>query len=321
MKMIKELLIGALLVLSCNAIPAAGSQQTVVSSPSFNATDNATPGVGRDQELLKILNVTIGRNLTVAYDCLKLITRHFIRTGDRRAEFSITYLAVTDETMKYLGPANDGQKYTFNNASWVGQYMADFADIYREALLDWELGHVDKLPRPWTTWLNVYDQNETLLAQNLFYGMNAHINYDLAYAGQRANEIQVDDPSTHLADNQIINRIFVDVSAQMMPVLVNIYKPAVDVSRFQGLLTFAVDQTVILWRNIAWTHGAALVSSKCGLNCKKRHVFAIDALSNSVDWAITNTLPRWVKQLLKFAEGEDPLATLCKYEPWGYCQL
>ncbi|KAI3638217.1 hypothetical protein MIR68_003828 [Amoeboaphelidium protococcarum] len=321
MKMILELLIGSLPMLNCNAMPAGGSEQIVVSSPQFEAFDNATPGVVRGLELLKILNVTIGRNLTVAYDCLKSITRHFIRTGDRRAEFSITYLAVTDETMKYLGPPYDGQKYIFNNATWVGQYMADFADIYREALLDWELGRVVKLPRSWASWLNVYAQNETLLAQNLFYGMNAHINYDLAYAGQRANEIQVDDSSTHLADNQIINRIFVDVSAQMMPVLVNIYKSAVDVSRFQGLLAFAVDYTVIFWRNIAWTHGAALASPKCGLICKKRHVLAIDALSNSVDWAITNTLPSWIKQLLKSAEGDDTIATLCKYEPWGYCQL
>ncbi|KAI3646456.1 hypothetical protein MP228_009384 [Amoeboaphelidium protococcarum] len=273
-----------------------------------------------DSRLISLLDVNFNYNLSLAYDCLQKVTFHLIQKGDRRAEFAITYLAVTQETLNYLQPYTAGDaKYKFSNSTWVGQYMAVFADLYRKALLNWEIGQHHLVPLPWQSHFKVFNYPETLIAQNLYWGVNAHVNHDLAYAVRDAVQIPVDDASTQLSDNKIINQIIADVSSHLMPVIVTIYKSQLDVSKFQNILNFLNDGLVSGWRNLAWRHGVALASPSCGEACRKAHELAVETLSNSVSWTVSNALPSQLRKRLKLAEGEDPLRLLCSLEPWGYC--
>lgn len=78
-------------------------------------------------------------------------------------------------------------------------YDYEFANYYREALLNWELGNERKVPRAWRQAFSNAQGNEylcvwawgvvpfltsasILIIQHLFLGANAHINNDLAQA-------------------------------------------------------------------------------------------------------------------------------------------
>ncbi|WP_440991766.1 DUF5995 family protein [Haloarchaeobius baliensis] len=96
--------------------------------------------------------------------------------GDRRAVFLTIYVRMTREV-------HDGiETGRFADPAWMRRYLVTFANYYRRAFLAFETGDVAAVPDPWRVAFGASMHDETLVVQDAFLGVNAHINYDLALA-------------------------------------------------------------------------------------------------------------------------------------------
>ena len=95
---------------------------------------------------------------------------------DRRAVFLSIYSQMT------AAVADRVDRGDFADPEWVGDYLVAFANHYRRAVRDYEAGSLDDVPDPWQLAFDAGDRGDTLLVQDAALGVNAHINYDLAYA-------------------------------------------------------------------------------------------------------------------------------------------
>ena len=96
--------------------------------------------------------------------------------GDRRSVFLTVYALMTERTDAAI---REGE---FADPAWMREYLVTFADYYRRAFAAFERGELDAVPRPWQLSFGTALQGETLVVQDAFLGINAHINYDLALA-------------------------------------------------------------------------------------------------------------------------------------------
>jgi hypothetical protein len=95
---------------------------------------------------------------------------------DRRAVFATGYLNMTLEIGRRV------QGSSFLDPAWAARYAACFANLYRTALLAFEQGRIDAVPKPWRIAFETSRAGHGLILQDLLLGMNAHINHDLPLA-------------------------------------------------------------------------------------------------------------------------------------------
>jgi hypothetical protein len=95
---------------------------------------------------------------------------------DRRSMFLTVYSRVTGA----VGDRID--RGGFEDPGWVADYLVAFANLYREAVHDFETGDLDALADPWQIAFEAAEQEGYHALQHVALGINAHINYDLALA-------------------------------------------------------------------------------------------------------------------------------------------
>src|SRR5262245_22808057 len=95
---------------------------------------------------------------------------------DRRAIFVTAYLSITRAIEQGVASG------LFHDNAWVSRYAVCFANLYRKALLSYELNDVASLPKAWRIAFDTSKNAGALAIQDLFLGVNAHINHDLALA-------------------------------------------------------------------------------------------------------------------------------------------
>ncbi|MDZ7718383.1 MAG: DUF5995 family protein [Balneolaceae bacterium] len=122
-------------------------------------------------------------NLEEKYQSVPEVIEHFkwleeylFNHDDLRGVFTTAYLHITQS----IGAAL--QENSFHDNSWSRDYLICFANLYREAMLNYERGHLDLVPKSWKIAYNLSKSNEGYVIQHLMLGINAHINHDLALA-------------------------------------------------------------------------------------------------------------------------------------------
>lgn len=128
-----------------------------------------------DPELVALVEEPLS---SVEETCQNLTTllEVFESRDDRRAVFLSIYARVTKEVAEGITRGD------FENPNWVADYLVAFADLYREAVYDYEAGHYEHLAEPWKIAFETAEQADVLGVQDALLGINAHINYDLPFA-------------------------------------------------------------------------------------------------------------------------------------------
>ncbi|MCG2587554.1 DUF5995 family protein [Rhodohalobacter sulfatireducens] len=106
----------------------------------------------------------------------KWLENYFLNHNDLRGVFVTAYLHITQS----IGAAIEEK--TFQNNSWSQQYLICFANLYREAILNYEQGNLSEVPKSWEIAFNLAKNGDGYIIQHLLLGVNAHINHDLALA-------------------------------------------------------------------------------------------------------------------------------------------
>ncbi len=97
------------------------------------------------------------------------------RSGDRRGVFLSCYSLMTQNMLEAI------VQNRFNDNAWVHRWLVHFSDFYFAALDGYER-KASNLPLPWKMAFDATRDPNTFILQNLFLGINAHINFDLILA-------------------------------------------------------------------------------------------------------------------------------------------
>jgi len=139
---------------------------------------------------------------------------------DRRSVFLSIYVKMTQQV-------SDGiENGRFGDAEWMRSYVRSFADHYRRAFLHFERGEIEEVPDPWQVAFGQAIAGETLVMQDAFLGVNAHINYDLALA---LDDIGIDPGrDSKYRDHREINDILAGLVDRQQEMLARMYAPGVE---------------------------------------------------------------------------------------------
>ncbi|WP_276257357.1 DUF5995 family protein [Haloglomus litoreum] len=130
---------------------------------------------GGDPEILSLLAAPYG-SVEEARDRLDALRREFADRGDDRAVFLTVYARTTEAVAARI------ERGEFEDPEWVATYLVAFANRYRQACHNYERGALSAVADPWQLAFDSAAEPDSLVAQDALLGVNAHINYDLAFA-------------------------------------------------------------------------------------------------------------------------------------------
>ena len=177
--------------------------------------------------------------------------------NDRRAVFLTVYAKMTASVSDAI------ERGVFTDTDWIRRYTIVFADYYRRALLASERDQTDKVPRPWQIAFGASTRGQTIILQDALLGINAHINYDLAYA---IHDVGIDpDRPTKRADHNAINDILRRLIDDAQDALVDIYRSDT-IARLDDLLGRSDERLAHLGlvssRDLAWHNAEGLTDRR-----------------------------------------------------------
>jgi len=140
--------------------------------------------------------------------------------GDRRAVFLTIYSRMT----RAIAARIDAGR--FGNPEWMRRYTVVFADYYRRAFLAFERGRLGGVPAPWRVAFDTAVEEEGLVVQDAFLGINAHINYDLALTLVDVG-IDPDRPSRR-ADHRAVDEVLRRLVDAQQDALAELYAPGIE---------------------------------------------------------------------------------------------
>ena len=187
-----------------------------------------------------------------ARERLTALERRFRERGDRRGAFLVVYARVTGA----VGEAVEAG--AFADPEWVADYLVAFADRYRVALAAHERGDRRSVPDPWQVAFEAAEREACLVSQAAALGINAHVNYDLAYA---LCEVGIGpDRDRRYADHRAVNDVLRSVVDDVQALLAAGYAPGIaDVDERLGRLDEALGfLTLAEGRDAAWHSALAM---------------------------------------------------------------
>jgi len=167
--------------------------------------------------------------------------------GDRKAIFLNCYLMMTDQMYHAI------KQQRFNDGVWVGLLLERFAEYYFEALNDY-LQNRTTTPIVWLHAHRTTDSNHLHVLQNLFLGINAHINYDLVLTLHDTLSKDWKDMSDEIraqrfSDHCLVNEIIADTIDRVQDEVIERYSPSMDiVDKGLGRL----DEKIFAWLIKRW---------------------------------------------------------------------
>ena len=130
----------------------------------------------------------------------------FRRRKDRRCVFLSLYGIVSAEMRDRV------RQQAFADPDWVHRYAVAFANLYTRALTAYDAGRLHEVPKAWRLCFDRARAGAGLVLQDMFLGVNAHVNADLPYA---LAAISIDpDRAARYQDHAAVNQVLGDVCAQ-----------------------------------------------------------------------------------------------------------
>ncbi len=166
------------------------------------------------------------KNLDEALACMRKALDYYHERSDHRAIFLRAYYIITVEVYAAVNQLGDYRDQIFFDPRWVDALVGKFSSLYFRSLTTFErdLG----AERAWKLAHKTATERSSTVAQDLVLGLNAHINYDLAYAIY-LNLREHNDQSNHLLlprrkfDHDQINNILVRCTPKIAETLTRDY--------------------------------------------------------------------------------------------------
>jgi hypothetical protein len=151
------------------------------------------------------------REIHEALDMMRVALDFFHRERDHRAVFLHAYYLITIDVHDALTGQGHYNNRVFMDSEWIRKLAGKFSSLYFQSL------STDDRPgeRAWKTAHHRARAKDTSVMQDLLLGINAHINYDLAY-GIYLNMVEFSDADNHLLlprrkfDHDQVNNILVN---------------------------------------------------------------------------------------------------------------
>ena len=173
-------------------------------------------------------------------------------SSDQRAIFLDCYLRMTRNMFAAIDAAE------FRDAVWVARLLHRFAGYYFAALRAYEGDRLSTSP-VWRIAHDAAGDPQTLALQNLFLGVNAHINYDLVFAladllTPEWDQLTPDQREERFADHCHVNAIIGRTIDTVQNEVVDRYSPLMDLlDKLVGPLDEMIASRLISdWRDEVW---------------------------------------------------------------------
>lgn len=141
----------------------------------------------------------------------------FRSRGDRRCIFLTLYGVVSSEMRERV---NRG---AFADPEWVHRYAVSFANLYRQALEDYDGRRRDQVPTAWRLCFDAAAAGRSLVLQDLFLGVSAHVNNDLPFA---LTAVSIGpDRAARYRDHAGVNDVLAAVTQRATERLAALYAP------------------------------------------------------------------------------------------------
>ncbi|WP_158843962.1 DUF5995 family protein [Saccharothrix deserti] len=161
-----------------------------------------------------------------AIPCMQVALRYFHERNDYRAVFLRAYYIITLNVHSAIHRYGDYKNPIFFDADWVRAQAGHFASLYFQSMTTHERDPESE--RAWKLAHRMAEEKTSTVLQDLLLGLNAHINYDLAY-GTFLNLRQHGDDAAHLLlprrkfDHDQVNNILVRSIPQIAETLTRDY--------------------------------------------------------------------------------------------------
>jgi hypothetical protein len=199
------------------------------------------------------------RTLDEVVEGLSKLEARFRRERDRRAIFLMLYGIVSAEIRARVAHG------AFHDNEWVHQYAVAFANLYRRALESFEAGRMDEVPKAWRLCFITAAAGTGLVLQDMFLGVNAHVNNDLPSA---LCSIGIDpDRPQRYADHTGVNRVLGFVTERATRRIAALYAPGITAmddcagQLDEQLTLFSLDVA----RESAWDAAVSLTNARSPL--------------------------------------------------------
>ncbi len=190
---------------------------------------------------------------------LGALEARFRQQHDRRAIFLSLYGVVSDEMRARVA------RGAFADNEWVHRYAVAFANLYRQALDDYDSGRTAAVPKSWRLSFDSARAGGNLVLQDMFLGVNAHVNNDLPLA---LTSISIEpDRQARYRDHAAVNAVLAAVTERATARIASLYAPgltAMDDCAGQideMLSAFSLN----IARESAWESAVSLANARNGL--------------------------------------------------------
>jgi hypothetical protein len=243
-----------------------------------------------------------------AYEGLRCLEEHLVAAADRRAIFASVYTLTTLRMAESI----DANSYT--NTVWMKSYQTEFANHYRKAIHAYAMQQRSQVPNAWLTAFDAAASGQTLIIQDVLLGMNAHINYDLAFAIEKVG-ISPNTTSRYL-DHTRVNTVLNEVGNEIVAALGSLYGPnyaAVDAA-FGAADELFLAAGMATARQNAWNNAVLLKGSQFWNRWIVVGAIDLGAVTNA-NLVLAATLSPSLRTTLRTLEGSNPGSTFCQHFP------
>lgn len=119
------------------------------------------------------------KNIDEAIPCMQRALRYFHEHNDFRAIFLRTYYIITLNVHAAIHQRGDYKNPIFFDAGWVSTQASWFSSLYFKSLTTFDRDPNSE--RAWKLAHGMAQAKTSTVVQDLMLGLNAHINFDLAY--------------------------------------------------------------------------------------------------------------------------------------------
>jgi len=203
---------------------------------------------------------------------VRQMTKNYRHLGcDHNSAFALLYLRTTESVRD---AARLGE---FRDRQWANTITPTFGRYYLDAYELWKRGHNDGVPEAWRIAFDAAKHKSVSTLGDIYLGINAHVNRDLAFAQYRVGMFS-DDGTSRYADYNHINTVLIRARQISFPEIIATLDSSVETTP----LPSGIDLNIFAWREVAWRNAERLAAAP---NHKARRLIAAEIEENAANMA------------------------------------